>query len=119
MEITEDELSEINGFLIVVDENNNVNYKCGNVIKEFEEINLNYYLVLFNATIQMESLGKIENYLMKNIESALALIDLDTILIKSESGVEYSISYKFINDINKLIIFGVPYENINKYGNYH
>ena len=119
MEITEDELSEINGFLIVVDENNNVNYKCGNVIKEFEEIDLNYYLILFNSTIQEEKLGKIENYLMKNIESTLALIDLDTILIKSESGVEYSISYKFINHINKLIIFGVPYENINKYGNYH
>ena len=41
--------------------------KLVNLIKEFEEINLNYYLVLFNATIQMESLGKIENYLMKNI----------------------------------------------------
>ena len=49
----------------------------------------------------------------------LTMIDLVSTIITTDDGIEYSISYKFIKKENKLVVFGVPYENINKHNNYN
>ncbi|WP_195990163.1 HAMP domain-containing sensor histidine kinase [Clostridium sp. D53t1_180928_C8] len=114
--ITEKELEDINGFLIVIDENNNLVFNRGNLIKEFEEITLDDYIKIFNFDLYS---GTETSSSIKVLESMLTMINLENTLIKSDDGIEYSISYRFIKDKNKLIIFGVPYENINKHNNYN
>ena len=56
---------------------------------------------------------------IKILESMLTMIDSESSIITTDDGIEYSISYKFIKEQNKLVVFGVPYENINKHNNYN
>ena len=114
--ISEKELEDINGFLIVIDEKNNIEFKRGNLIKEFEEITLDDYLKIFNFDLYS---GTETSSSIKLLESMITMMDLENTLIKSDDGIEYSISYRFIKDKNKLIVFGIPYENINKHNNYN
>lgn len=114
--ISEKDLKEINGFLIVIDENNNIEFSRGNLIKEFEEITLDDYLKILDFELYS---GKESSSAIKVLESMLTMIDLDSTIITSEEGIEYSVSYRFLKDDTKLVVFGVPYENINKHNNYN
>lgn len=114
--ISEKDLEDINGFLIVIDENNNIELKRGYLIKEFEEITLDDYLKILNFEVYSE---KESSSAIKILESMLTMIDSESSIITTDDGIEYSISYKFIKEQNKLVVFGVPYENINKHNNYN
>lgn len=114
--ISEKELEEINGFLIVIDKNNNIEFKRGNLLREFEEITLDDYIKIFNFNLYS---GSETSSSIKVLESMLTMMDLENTLIISEEGIEYSISYRFIKEGNKLVVFGVPYESINKHNNYN
>ena len=114
--ISEKDLEDINGFLIVIDENNNIEFKRGDLIKEFEEITLDDYLKILNFEVYSE---KESSSAIKILESMLTMIDSESSIITTDDGIEYSISYKFIKEQNKLVVFGVPYENINKHNNYN
>lgn len=114
--ISEKDLEDINGFLIVIDENNNIELKRGDLIKEFEEITLDDYLKILNFEVYSE---KESSSAIKILESMLTMIDSESSIITTDDGIEYSISYKFIKEQNKLVVFGVPYENINKHNNYN
>lgn len=114
--ISEKDLEDINGFLIVIDENNNIELRGGNLIKEFEKITLDDYLKIFDFGVYS---GRETSSAIKVLESMLTMIDLESTIITTDDGIEYSISYKFIKEENKLVVFGVPYENINKHNNYN
>lgn len=114
--ISEKDLEDINGFLIVIDENNNIELRRGNLIKEFEKITLDDYLKIFDFGVYS---GRETSSAIKVLESMLTMIDLESTIITTDDGIEYSISYKFIKEENKLVVFGVPYENINKHNNYN
>lgn len=114
--ISEKELEEINGFLIVINKDNNIELKRGNLIGEFEEITLDDYIKIFGLNADS---GQESSSAMKLLESMITIVDLENSLITSADGTEYSISYRFIKEENKLIVFGVPYENINKHNNYN
>lgn len=114
--ISEKDLKEINGFLIVIDENNNIEFSRGNLIKDFEEITLDDYLKILDFGLYS---GKESSSAIKVLESMLTMTDLDSTIITTEEGIEYSVSYRFLKDDTKLVVFGVPYENINKHNNYN
>lgn len=114
--ISEKDLEDINGFLIAIDKNNNIEFSRGNLIKEFEDITLDDYLKILDFGLYS---GKESSSAIKVLESMLTMIDLESTVMTSENGIEYSISYRFIKEDNKLVVFGVPYENINKHNNYN
>lgn len=114
--ITEEELEEINGFLIVIDKNNNIDYRKGSIINEFEKITVDDYIKIFNFDLYS---GKDIISPIKILESMFTMIDLESTIITSDDGIEYSISYKFIKEENELVVFGIPYEKINKHNNYN
>ena len=114
--ISEKDLEDINGFLIAIDKNNNIEFSRGNLIKEFEDITLDDYLKILDFRLYS---GKESSSAIKVLESMLTMIDLESTVMTSENGIEYSISYRFIKEDNKLVVFGVPYENINKHNNYN
>lgn len=114
--ITEKELEDINGFLIVINKNNNIEFKRGNLINEFKEITVDDYLKIFDFGVYS---GKETSSSVKVLESMLTMVDLESTIITSDDNIEYSISYKFIKEDNKLVVFGVPYENINEHNNYN
>ena len=93
--ISEKELEEINGFLIVIDKNNNIEFKRGNLLREFEEITLDDYIKIFNFNLYS---GSETSSSIKVLESMLTMMDLENTLIISEEGIEYSISYRFIKE---------------------
>ncbi len=109
-EITEDELNRVNGFLIVINKGHNVEYRRGNVIKELQKIEPSDYMKILYAYDETQYLKELES---------LMSIQLDNKMIKSEDGEEYSIFYKFLQDENKLIVFGVPYQSINFYNKFY
>lgn len=114
--ISDDDLKDINGFVVTIDENNDLLYKKGNIIEEFNEITVDDYVKIFNPD---EYNGTLTLPIMKMFESTLALGDMQNSIIKAQSGKEYSISYRYIKNDKLLLIFGVPYENINKYNKYN
>lgn len=109
-EITQDELKSVNGFLIVINKDNNVEYKKGNVIREFEKIEPSDYIKMLYVYDETQYLKELES---------LMSIQLDNKIIKSEEGEEYSLFYKFLESENKLIVFGVPYKSINFYNKFY
>ena len=114
--ISEKDLEDINGFLIVIDENNNIEFKIGDLIKDFEEITLDDYIKILNFEVYSE---RESSSAIKILESMLTMSDSESTIIATDDEIEYSISYKFIKEQNKLVVFGVPYENINKHNNYN
>ena len=82
--ISEKDLLEINGFLIVIDENNNIEFSQGNLIKEFEEITLEDYLKILDFELYS---GKESSSAIKVLESMLTMTDLDSTIITSEEGI--------------------------------
>lgn len=87
--ISEKDLEDINGFLIVIDENNNIELKRGDLIKEFEEITLDDYLKILNFEVYSE---KESSSAIKILESMLTMIDSESSIITTDDGIEYSIS---------------------------
>ncbi|MGL5351923.1 MAG: ATP-binding protein [Clostridium sp.] len=112
-EITVEELEEVKGFVIVVNENDKVEYKIGHVIEEFEEVTIRDYIKIINPS-RLETTSFLKEFeAMNTMEMGMA-----TIIINSENEEEYSISYRVIEGENKLIIFGVPYETLYKYNKF-
>lgn len=97
---------------MVIDENHNVEYRMGNIIKELEKITLDDYMKIFNNYREPSI-----SYL-KELEATVTMTDVDTTMINTLGGEEYSISYKIIEEDNKLVLFGMPYSSIYKYNRF-
>ncbi len=106
--ITSDELKSINGFLIKIDNNNNITYCLGNVIEEFNKADVTTYMKIFGV--------KGDNSVLLNgdLISSSAFMELNNSIIKTSKGIDYSIYSLYLEDDHSILIIGCPYKEVTK-----
>lgn len=108
--ISDDELSDINGFIVKIDSENNVSYTKGSVIDEFKykNIKLNSYMSLFGI--------KENNQIDLNSDfRAFSLVkDFNNAVVDTKDNGKYCFYTKYITEESSLLVFGCPYYEATK-----
>ncbi|SFC58031.1 sensor histidine kinase [Clostridium uliginosum] len=106
--VTDDDLSDVNGFLIKINSKNQIDYTKGNVISEFKNITLESYMSIFGV--------KKNNLLSSNndFRSFVLLENFNNTIIDTNSNEKYSLYSKYINQDNSLLLVGFPYSEATK-----
>ena len=108
--ITEEELEEIKGFIIKIDNNSRVEYSIGDI----DPINLND----FTLEEYMNILGfdKDETFKVNppDILSRNIFKNYNNVIITVDDGIRYSIYTKYMIDDKSLLVIGCPYSEIIK-----
>lgn len=103
--ISNDDLSDINGFLITINSNNEINYKNGSIPSEFNSITLKSYMSIFgvnkNNTI---SLNSDLNSLLKGFNNST---------FETKDKIKYSLYSKYLSTDDTLLLIGFPYLNLH------
>ncbi|AQR98738.1 alkaline phosphatase synthesis sensor protein PhoR [Clostridium saccharobutylicum] len=108
MSITDDDLSKINGFIIKINHQNEIEYLKGNTIEEFSSINLETYRNMFGIMENNES------SLNNDFKSIFMLNDFNNAKIQTKNDGVYSIYSRYMQEDGSLIVLGCPYKEIVK-----
>ncbi|WP_271812174.1 sensor histidine kinase [Clostridium beijerinckii] len=106
--ITDGDLSDIDGFMVKINNENKVLYMRGHVIEEFKNINLQSYMYLFGLTKDNEE------SLNDDIRTMFALSDFNNSIIETKDNVKYSLYSKYLKEEDSLVVVGFPYSEITK-----
>ncbi|WP_017213032.1 sensor histidine kinase [Clostridium beijerinckii] len=106
--ITDGDLSDIDGFMVKINNDNKVLYMRGHVIEEFKNINLQSYMYLFGLTKDNEE------SLNDDIRTMFALSDFNNSIIETKDNVKYSLYSKYLKEEDSLVVVGFPYSEITK-----
>ncbi len=106
--INSEEIKSINGFLLKIDKNNDIVYCLGNVIEEFEKVDVTTYMKIFGV--------KDDNSVLLNgdLRSSSAFMELNNSIIKTNSGIDYSIYSLYVEKDKSILIIGCPYKEVTK-----
>lgn len=108
LNVTEDDLAEINGFLLTINNDNQIDYSKGDLSEEANRLKLENYMNLFglkkNNSISINS----------DMRSGSIFRDFNNTTIETSSGEKYSIYTKYLKDEEKLLVIGCPYVEITK-----
>lgn len=106
LDVTDGNLSVIKGFLITVNNDNEIDYNKGCLIDEVTQMKLNDYMNLFgvnkNNKILVNSDMRARN-IFKNFNNTVVNFD---------NGEKYSIYTKYIKETEKMLVIGCPYIEI-------
>ncbi|OPJ64053.1 sensor histidine kinase [Clostridium chromiireducens] len=107
-DITDEDLDEIDGFMIKINNRNIVFYSRGHVIEEFKHINLQSYMYLFGLTKDNE------NSLNDDLRTMFALSEFNNSIIDTSNNVKYSLYSRYIKEEDSLVVVGFPYSQVTK-----
>lgn len=106
--ITDEDLSDIDGFIIKIDNRGEMSYSRGNVIDEFKILNLQSYMYLSGLTKENEIL------LNDDLRSYSILEDFNNSIIDTKDNIKYSLYSKYLQEEDSIIVVGCPYSEITK-----
>ena len=108
LDVTEDDLSEINGFLLTINNDNQINYSKGHLFGEVNRLNLENYMNLFgikkNNSISINS----------DMRAGSIFRDFNNTTMETSSGEKYSIYTKYLKEEENLLVIGCPYIEITQ-----
>ncbi|OOM75566.1 HAMP domain-containing sensor histidine kinase [Clostridium sp. BL-8] len=106
--INDDELAEINGFMIKINNKNNISYLRGNVIEEFKNINLQSYMDLFGVSK--------ENQISLNddFRTYSVFSEFNNSIIETKDNIKYCLYSRYLKDEDSLVVIGCPYDMVTK-----
>lgn len=106
--ITEKDLKAIDGFLVKITNQNEISYSVGNVIDEFEQVDITTYMKIFGVEEDNTVI------LNSDLRSSTAFLDLNNSIIKTKNGVDYSIYSMYLKEETSVVIIGCPYSEVTK-----
>lgn len=106
--ITDDDLLNIDGFIVKINNNNKVSYSRGKVIEEFQSLNLESYMFLFGVTK--------DNGISLNddLRAFSVLSEFNNSIIETNNKIKYSLYSKYLKDEEALVVIGCPYSEVTK-----
>lgn len=106
--ITDDDLLNIDGFIVKINNNNEASYSRGKVIEEFQNLNLESYMFLFGVTK--------DNGISLNddLRAFSVLSEFNNSIIETNNGIKYSLYSKYLKDEGALVVIGCPYSEVTK-----
>lgn len=106
--ITETDLKEIDGFLVKITNQNEISYSIGNVIDEFEQVDITTYMKIFGVEEDNTVI------LNSDLRSSTAFLDLNNSIIRTKNGIDYSIYSMYLKEETSVVIIGCPYSEVTK-----
>ena len=106
--ITDQDLSDIDGFIMKIDNKGEMSYSRGNVIDEFKVLNLQSYMYLSGLTKENEIL------LNDDLRSYSILEDFNNSIIETKDDIKYSLYSQYLQEEDSIIVVGCPYSEITK-----
>jgi len=106
--VTDEDLSNIDGFIIKINNESQVSYSKGNVIDEFKSLNLQSYMYLSGLTKDNEVL------LNDDLRAYVLLSNFNNSIIVTKDNIQYSLYSKYLKEENSIIVVGCPYSEITK-----
>lgn len=106
--ITDDDLLEIDGFIIKINNKSEVSYSRGNVIDEFKSLNLQSYMYLSGLTNDNQIL------LNEDLRSYSLIKNFNNSIMETKNNIKYSLYSKYLQDEKSMIIVGCPYSEVTK-----
>ena len=107
-DVTDKDLSEINGFLITINSDNQVDYQKGNVINGIDKLKLNDYMNLFGISKNNEI------SINSDMRARSIFKDFNNTIVGFDNNEKYSIYTKYIEKQDKLLVIGCPYFEISQ-----
>lgn len=109
--ITEEELEQINGFVIKINNDNKVEYSIGNVKKErFSNFKLEEFMSLFDFE-EVNGEFKVSHH---DILSRSVFKNFNNVVISMKDKEKLSVYAKYINEDKSVLIIGCPYSELTK-----
>jgi len=105
--INDEDLLDIDGFIIKINNKNEVPYSRGNVIDEYKSLDLKSYIYLSGLTKENEIL------LNDDLMAYSVLKNFNNSTMESHN-IKYSLYSKYLEEENSIIVFGCPYSEITK-----
>lgn len=106
--ITDEDLLGIDGFMIKINNKNEIYYSKGNVIDEFKDLNLESYMYLFGVTKDNET------SLNDDLRSYSVLSQFNNSIIETKDGIKYSLYNKYLKEEGSLVVIGCPYWEVTR-----
>ena len=106
--VTDEELLDIDGFIIKINNESQVSFSRGNVIDEFKSLNLQSYMYLSGLTKDNEVL------LNEDLRTYVMLSNFNNSIIETKNNIKYSLYSKYLQEDNSIIVVGCPYSEITK-----
>ena len=106
--INNEDLLDVDGFIVKINNRSEVSYCRGNVIGEFKSLNLQSYMYLSGLTKENESL------LNEDLRAFSVLENFNNSIIETKDNIKYSLYSKYLKEENSIIVFGCPYSEITK-----
>lgn len=108
LDVTEDDLSEINGFILTINNDNQIDYSKGQLFGEVNRLNLESYMNLFgikkNNSVSINS----------DMRAGSIFKDFNNTTMENSRGEKYSIYTKYLKGEEKLLVIGCPYIEITQ-----
>lgn len=108
LDVTDEDLEEINGFLCAINNDSKVIYYKGKTIIDEKKISLTDYMALFGIK-QNNSIS-----INRDMRAGSILRSFNNTIIEAKNGEKYSIYTKYIKEKEKLLVVGCPYMNITQ-----
>jgi len=106
--ITDEDLLEIDGFVIKINNQSKVDYSRGHVIDEFKSLDLQSYMYLAGLTKENEI------SLNDDLMAYSILKDFNNAIVVTKDNIKYSLYSKYLQEENSIIVVGCPYSEITK-----
>lgn len=106
--ITDDNLADIDGFVVKIDIESEVTYARGHVIDEFKYLDIYSYMYLSGLTKENKIL------LNEDVIAHTLLEDFNNSIIETKDKIKYSLYSKYLPNENALIVIGCPYSAITQ-----
>jgi signal transduction histidine kinase len=106
--ITDDNLADIDGFVVKINIKSEVTYARGHVIDEFKELNIHSYMYLSGLTRENKIL------LNEDVIAHTLLQEFNNSIIETKNKIKYSLYSKYLPEENALIVVGCPYSAITQ-----
>lgn len=108
LDVTEDDLSEINGFLLTINDDNTINYSKGMLFEEVNRLKLTNYMSLFGLNKNNEL------SMNRDMRAGSILSDFNNTVIELRNGEKYSLYTKYLKEKQMLLVVGCPYSEITQ-----
>ncbi len=106
--ITDDNLADIDGFVVKIDIESEVTYARGHVIDEFKYLDIYSYMYLSGLTKENKIL------LNEDVIAHTLLEEFNNSIIETKDKIKYSLYSKYLPEENALIVIGCPYSAITQ-----
>ena len=100
--VNNEDLLDVDGFIVKINNRSEVSYCRGNVIGEFKSLNLQSYMYLSGLTKENESL------LNDDLRAFSVLENFNNSIIETKDNIKYSLYSKYLVEENSIIVFGCP-----------